>query len=391
MRWQDVTDFFRRIARTRLSREDRAYLTGFVRQDVSWEAVVALAEMEGIAGLLDYHLKQTGADGQLPEPARRRLDSLRRVTADRTRAALSVAKSLSAPLSAARLPVVMLQGVSLFDLYPDPGLRPLGDLDVMVRPRQKEALKDLLSAQGFRSLQGAYPDLLTRNDLSIDVHSHILNLDRIETRSLIFPENLAAMWRASVPLFPGTPDLRRLDPFDNFIALAAHALKHSYARLIWLVDLNELALLLSRQSGGWRKLGEHARRWRQQKIVAYALILLEGLFGLSVPGKVKKTMGFDRLNVVERHLLRLRREGFSSTLLCNALWLQNIRGAGNRIRFIRETVYPKPPVMRQIFYRDARGPDQTGYFLKRSRQAVWQLASETARLLSFSIRLFRNR
>jgi hypothetical protein len=76
---------------------------------------------------------------------------------------------------------------------------------------------------------------------------------------------------------------------------------------------------------------------------------MEGVFSMKAPFCVKSDLGIQKLNILERHLLRLKLRGFSSNEFRIGLWLCNIKGIGKKLEFIRETIFPKDEVMVQIF------------------------------------------
>ena len=378
----EMIKFIRCISRIHLREAHKGFIADFLKKEVPWEHLVALAEMEGVAGLMYRHLRPS----YIPKPPKPTLKRLQDITFESTRHSLAIiaeAMALSARLEQVRIPVMALQGLSLIRLYKDPSLRPLWDLDLMVRDGDKDGLKKLLLEAGYRVRINAYPDLLSKNGVWVDIHTHILNLERIQTREYIFPRDLASMWQRAVPLFDEPGGLLTFGPFDNFIALAAHALKHGYSRLNWLVDLHESLLELAVKPDGWEELIERARFWHQERIVLYALILVERIFDMKIPARIKGDLGISGLSVFEKHLIRLRVRGFSSPMLCNALWVANIRGIGKKIRFIRETLLPRGEVMDQIRHDAAWGTEGPDY-AKRLADAAIIIGRDLHRALGFS-------
>ncbi|MBW1791376.1 MAG: hypothetical protein JRJ14_03780, partial [Deltaproteobacteria bacterium] len=169
------------------------------------------------------------------------------------------------------------------------------------------------------------------------------------------------------------------------IALAAHALKHSYSRLIWLVDLHEFFIKWANNANGLDEVIRRAQFWHQERVVLYALILLERIFDLKIPSWVKRELGIHKLGILEKHLVRLKLRGLSSNELCIALWLFNIKGIGKKLKFIKETVFPKDEIMAQIFDKSSQTP-KTSAYAKRIGQAI-SLVGENLRLaLALSFR-----
>lgn len=294
--WQDLVKFIQCISRKHLSRAEVDHVFRFVKKDVPWEHLVILAGIQGVDGFVYYHLNRLGLLNSLPESVSGQLEGSYARTRKHTLAILNEAQVLSDRIEHARIPVIVLQGLSLINkLYSDPGLRQLGDMDLMVKPGDKNRLKELLFQEGYGSPYPAYPDILFKSEVLVDIHTHVLNLDRIESRRYIFPENLTPMWEKAIPFFDQPNGILTLDPCDNFIALAAHALKHSYSRLIWLADLHECLIKWADNADRWKEMVVRARVFRQEKVALYALILVERIFGLKIPFWVKRELGVHNL------------------------------------------------------------------------------------------------
>jgi hypothetical protein len=113
-----------------------------------WEGVAAQAEAHGLAPLLYVHLK--GAGVQLPLAVKRELQGLylrhRHANQVRTR----VLHDVLAAYQAAGIPALVLKGAALFYLvYPEPGLRPMSDLDILVPESEAGRAQRTLAELGF--------------------------------------------------------------------------------------------------------------------------------------------------------------------------------------------------------------------------------------------------
>ncbi|HUD71583.1 MAG TPA: nucleotidyltransferase family protein, partial [Dongiaceae bacterium] len=90
----------------------------------------------------------------LPEPWRQAAARAHRKTVVDSLVALGVGGEVTALLTAARIPVILLKGASyLGELYDDPGERPLVDLDLLVAPRDVAAVAARLKQAGFAVLE----------------------------------------------------------------------------------------------------------------------------------------------------------------------------------------------------------------------------------------------
>lgn len=383
MKWHDLIQFLRCVSRNKLGEQEAEFIKRFCQKEVPWNGLAGLAQMAGVAGFLYLHLKALGLLKDLPDCLINQIEAGYQKTVQQTFEIIHEMRGLSERLEETGIRVVGLQGLSLVSRYRDPGIRFMSDVDLMVKQRRKERFKLLLRGCGYQCLLPEYPDSLYKKGIKIDIHTHVLNLDRIGNRRYIFPQDLTAMWKRAMPLFDHPDGLLVLEPYDNFVSLAAHALKHSYSRIIWLADLHEFLLKWAHNSNGWEKIIERAQFWRQERFVLYALILVEEIFNLKVPVWVKKDLGIGRLNMFEKHLLRLKLRGFSSNELCIALWLCHIEGVGGKCKFIKETVFPRDEIMAQIFDKSS-GDTKTSVFVKRTGKAISLLGKDLRQAVAFS-------
>jgi hypothetical protein len=343
-----------------------------------------MAEAEGVSGLLYRRLKRC-PPGSVPIPILRRLHNKTLEIATASKELQGLAQSISKRFHQEGVDTMALQGLSLLNLYPDPGLRPLGDMDILVKPSDRNRIPLLLAELGFGVPDPEYPNIFYNNRHWLDIHSHALNLDRVNTRRYLFPSDLTLLWESATLQAENSSHLLIADPRDNVVLLSAHALKHAYSRLIWLVDLHESILkLVASDKNGWDAMVSRAQRWHQEKSVLYGLIMLQGTFGFNSPKWVLKTLGIHRLTAAEKYLLRLKRKGFTSSLWCPLMNLFSIKGIGNRLKFGWENLFPRQDVMAQIFVnhpgksRAMLMVPRTIYFLK----SIWMDALQAFRTTS---------
>ena len=384
--WPDVYLLIKTLSRIRLRSADTAYLSSFLRKpDIPWKTVVRVAEMQGVAGLMYYHLGRFRAFQSAYGSAFRRLKAMYQQIREENITCLSDAERISEHLEASESSAMVLQGLSVLKRYRYPGLRPMGDMDILVRPEDRACVIVELHHCGFRVSNPVYPNIFYNGRSWLDLHTHVLNLDRIEAREYLFPKELSALWSRAKPFFRNSRGLLRPDSYDAVILQAAHALKHGYSRMIWLVDLNEMLASLICSGKDWQRLIERSRFWHQQKVVLYALIILEGTLDMVLPAWVKSALGGRKLKGIEKHLLRLKINGFSSSEYCMALWMFAIRGFPNRLRFLYETLFPRPEVMDQIYIRSRRRPSRM-VRVNRALKAAGLLRRNLQRVARFSFR-----
>lgn len=131
-------------------------------------------------------------------------------------------------------------------IYPRPGLRSFRDLDLLVRPRQRDRALAILESLGYRD---AVPDLSpNRRRAYHDYNGQdiLFALDRlpVEPHWAVAPRTMSAdidvnaLFARSIPIdTPGMGAVPGLAPEDALLVAASHGVKEQWARLIWLVDI----------------------------------------------------------------------------------------------------------------------------------------------------------
>jgi hypothetical protein len=116
-----------------------------------WTGVVSLAEEQGLAPLLDHLLRQAGI---VPPPgAGKTLWGLALHHRHASQARTQLLGEVLDGLDRAGIPTLVLKGGALAHLvYPEPGLRPMGDLDLLVPPAALRPARDVLLRLGCTSL-----------------------------------------------------------------------------------------------------------------------------------------------------------------------------------------------------------------------------------------------
>lgn len=295
-----------------------------------WDAVVAAACDEHVQGLLYIRLK----DALVPEPVRRHLEAAYYATAAGNIFRMNTLRDIDRVMSREGLSAMVIKGALLLhEAYEDPGLRPMEDIDLLVRPEQADRVRSALQGAGFRP-DDDFGQMLRANGIVIDLHTHLLHADRIAGREDLFRID---PWACATPLGPEFSAIFKPDPADHILFLAHHLIKHSFSRLIWLVDLHRL--LESADESMWRRISEKAVLFGQERPLACACYLLQTIFGYRHP--LFHASLLQRLSVPERFILNLKYRRGDVGDLGNLLWFFWLPDWRGRIRFILRLLFPK--------------------------------------------------
>lgn len=142
---------------------------------------------------------------------------------------------LQASLAQAGLEVVLLKGAALwYTAYANPLERHVSDVDLFVLGPTRPRLLQVLTELGFEG-NASGSSFMDQSGLLFDIH-----IDEIGTIERFCGLDGRGLWQRSLTL-EANPGFRVLGPADQLAYLSLHALRHSYARLGWLLDLNVLA------------------------------------------------------------------------------------------------------------------------------------------------------
>jgi len=201
---------------------------------------------EGLAPLAFHSM------GNLPpiDPALRQLLAHEhRRSARLNLSALADLQSLVPALAAAKVPVLLMKGAALATrLYPAPSLRPMRDLDLLVRREHVALAHDVLTGLGYTPAPERRPGAQLAfgtersyrrpGHLPVELHWHLLNLTSYQQ---LAPASW--FWQQSECVEIASAPAYVLRPTAQLLHLAAHlSLHHFEARGIWTHDI---ALLLS--------------------------------------------------------------------------------------------------------------------------------------------------
>ncbi len=320
---------------------DRGTVAGDLPRRLGPEQSVRLVEAagrEGLAGLLYRRLKAGGRLTVLAESSRRRLESMYFLTLQTNLRYLNVIKEIAGQ----GVPFVLMQGATLLaQTYPDPGLRPLSDIDLWVRPEERGRLAEALRRLGFDETVAA-PGVFRRGSVLVDVHTQLDGAERIRSRQFMRASGLETVQRACRRVVCDGLEVTCLGLHDQVIFSTVHALKHNLERLIWLADLEHLV-------GGWRSsdwmdLRRRARQLGSEWSVAVLAYLRQVLFGTPTPAAALAGL---RLSALERYLLRQRK--FGPLAKWSFLFLLSVGRGFRRLEFACESLFPRTEILRQVF------------------------------------------
>jgi hypothetical protein len=258
-----------------------------------WDQLADVAARHRALPLLYQRLRAAGAAGAVPAAARTRMHD---TYVDATlRAALLQREAANAirALDARGIPTLVLKGMHLAaDIYPEPSLRSMADMDVMTPRRDLAAAEQLFLELGYGPTPR--PDLeefcswsnhlakLQRKSFTFEIHWHI------ERPGSPFVIPIDDLWSRARPIrIEGVATLA-LAPEDLLIHLSLHAsYHHRYARAPFKALL-DVAAVIARFGDeiDWAALCANANAWGAGRFVFTTLELARAVLKVPVSPRV---------------------------------------------------------------------------------------------------------
>ena len=286
-------------ARTHRNPIDEGRLLALLQDSVDWERLWQLSHLHDVLPLLAASLRPLAGRAPIPTAWLERAQRRFYATLLRNTALADELVRVYGALSAGGVTAIPVKGVVLGEaIYGNLALRPAADLDVLVRPNDLPAARDMLRALGytqraepfFSELHHPYHDPqyfrpAAGSEICLELHWALW-------AARYFNLGADALWeRAAVARLWDT-EMRLLSPEDTLLHLAIHR-SRSALRLRFLCDVAEL-LRLHGATLDWEYLLGQARAAGARTALFFALALPAELLGAPLPAHVLPRLGVSR-------------------------------------------------------------------------------------------------
>jgi hypothetical protein len=323
-----------------------------------WEAARWAVQVHGIAPLLDRAAERWPDADALHPSLRSYLAEQRRLSGERVALLLQDLAEILRACEQEQIAAIPLKGSLLATLYyAEPGLRPMNDLDLLVRPADEPRMLRLLARLRYQpiarsqkhlllarpeshgpvvSYTGEHPD----NPRSLDLHTRLA-----EYFWGIRYDLTEEAWADSSPIRLQGAAARVLGPATLLHHLAIHASSDAIARRMRLLHLADIALVASKiDSADWDRIVAGAQRRGEQRLVYPALLLTSRYYPV-VPAAVLRAL---RSGVPPALIQQLDSNSLDQLSFCNAApttpveKLRWFRPGYEQARALRHMLLPNP-------------------------------------------------
>lgn len=331
---------------------------------LDWEQVMGRAAWHGLSALLARHLEGSGVRDAVPSSVLRELDAAVQAARLLELRQRSECGRLLDEFRQADVEAIALKGLALREtVYPEPGLRPAGDLDLLVRldaiARAEEVLRQLGYVAGAGQLPSERhrpgehfhlpPYRLPGRDVQVELH-----WDLVRPPSGV-RSDINGVWRRAVAhSVAGRPSLL-LSPEDQMLHLALHAAQVNLLNigLRHLVDVAELARQ-GRDTIDWNQLAELTAAWRAKEYAYLTLRVAEDLLGSTGPSPAMSSLrpeGFDEALVATgcQRVLSLSAPQVEEQPVQSTLDFLRLPSAGEKLQWLGRNLFPSHELVSRLY------------------------------------------
>jgi Uncharacterised nucleotidyltransferase len=277
------------LARGEISHGVREQVLALIRTPLNWQVVFQKAVAEEVYPLLHRNLNVLGFP-HIPAEVRSQFHNLSKVNSLRNTLLTEDLVRVLTLLNEADIPAIPLKGVALAQtLYGDPALRACVDTDILIPPAKTAEALQLLRSQGYESefKSGFFANVLLRHDIEYALRrkerefTYLLELHwAVSWGSRSDRDAMHNLWAEASPKTIFGAPAYALSPEWEILFLAAHAARHQWQGLKWLVDLHEL---YSSPDIDWKKVKEKANRFGWDELLRITLNVCHTLFDTPAP------------------------------------------------------------------------------------------------------------
>lgn len=324
-----------------------------------WSFLIQEAHQEGVGPLLYWRISKSGRLTSIPDNVQASLRALYSAVWAQNYQRIQELKILARLFRQTEIPLVVLKGACFaLTIYPDIGLRPMGDLDILV-PESKfseavEIAKSIGYVDAIPEASSGLGDLLNHevslqktgsNPTVLEIHKSL-----VADKTFTYSVPVDWFWEQTEPLVVSSAKedfagLNMLTPTAQVLYAASHAmLQHGGKNtpLRWYYDLDQLIRVYA-QRIDWDLLLSQARIFEWGSALGAAFTQTHLFFASPIPDKVWASLS--RINDRHKPLIALLQNKPATHLLEERQKLLSLNWYG-RFRLVSALIAPSTAYMR---------------------------------------------
>ena len=336
-----------------LPHPDRQKLEEHLIQVTDWDDTIQNLQQEGILPFFYQNLKNLDLVHRLPGSAKEKIKERLRREAMQQLQQDSVFSEIAGLFNQRQIPFIPIKGLTLrHKVYSNPSLRPMLDLDLLIKPEDKEKITSMMKELGARqgaglhseylnSLQHHTPPMQYKNTL-IEFHTRLFEKTKLYG---IPTENPWSKNQRSIIL---NKEINILPPETNLVYIAMHAYKHLIRTRFQLIWLTDVCLCLQNNTMDWNEVTNLLQTEADKKAFCGMMGLIEELDQFGFPREIQSELRpewtRETKKALERHL-----HGEQSNHKHGVINVLGRLDNQGKIKFITSVLFPSPEFMKKKY------------------------------------------
>ncbi len=195
-----------------------------------------------------------------------------------------VCKKLGEELKKQRIPFFFVKGLDVAALYPVPGYRTMGDLDLVIKPADADEINEILYRLGFQRKVGERVKLYANSTTKLEVHEQLINEVNLETKTR--RKFFNGCWKYVKTDNDGSC---ALDWNFHFLFLVEHTKQHFSASGVGFRQFMDLAVAAQQKKDlDWNWIEKKLKEISLWDFTVMAFAFIERWWGISSPLPVRE-------------------------------------------------------------------------------------------------------
>lgn len=255
-------------------------------EDISWKDILEECKSHNIESLVYYGIHSN----TLKTIDKEILESWKKQTFISNIYQINHIKQISNILNVLNdknIPVIVLKGLVIRDLYPKSELRTMGDADILIHENDIETVIEILNNLGYEEEGRHDPHIeLKKGNSHIEVHWSLTNEGMFKGMDTF--NN--AIWSNAVEVKIGDSNALSMCDEDLLLYLCIHMAKHFICSGFGIRQVCDVLLLVEKRSKfiDWNSFMIKAKRSGIDKFTMSIFAICNKLFGMSIPDELEK-------------------------------------------------------------------------------------------------------
>jgi hypothetical protein len=359
------------------------------KNKLDWGSFLKKARENGVSAVVYSKLNNIKKDcPHIPLPVLEELKKTYYLNATKNSMIFDQLGKVLDKLREARIQVIVLKGAALAEkIYGNLALRPMTDVDLLVKKEDLLCLDEQMKLLGYRPSDTSLNDIdfsskylttldyrsLSANSTSFHVHWHFVN-STVPNESYIKNIKIEDIWRDAEKTRIADKETLVMAPHHLLIHLSEHALRvtHSLSKLSLICDIDE-AVSSCREKLDWEKLVKESHQFNLNRMVYPSLYFTAKFLGTKIPENVLSRLKPKRFGLGEKVFMNFIARNKRHPGLSYLVHLALNKGCLRKINFLEKTLFPPAPIMAQRSYIP-RSKLSYRYYIQRIGEVLSRLA-----------------